>query len=107
MGKTNNTVDSARRNLISGNPTGRENYFEDLKLQFAKHYIVEKVDTLYNKIKSNNHSFSDVKDQYETLDRQITEMMLSAERVCCTPTTGKAWSVKLVQAARHVRYWKT
>eukprot|EP00957_Ditylum_brightwellii_P166951 12709020-Ditylum_brightwellii.AAC.1 len=34
-------------------------------------------------------------------------MMLSTEQGCCTPTTGKAWSVKLVQAARHVRYWKT
>eukprot|EP00957_Ditylum_brightwellii_P177151 13495220-Ditylum_brightwellii.AAC.1 len=34
-------------------------------------------------------------------------MMLSAERGCRTPTTGKAWSVKLVQASQHVRYWKT
>eukprot|EP00957_Ditylum_brightwellii_P126827 9667735-Ditylum_brightwellii.AAC.1 len=31
MGKTNNPVDSAWRNLISGNPTGRNNYCEDLK----------------------------------------------------------------------------
>jgi hypothetical protein len=91
MGKTNNPVDSAQRNLISGSPIGRDNYCEDLKQQFTKHYIVEKVDTLYNKIKSNNYIISDVRDQFETLDRQITEMMLSAEWGCRTPTTGKAW----------------
>eukprot|EP00957_Ditylum_brightwellii_P071901 5464750-Ditylum_brightwellii.AAC.1 len=107
MDKTNNPVDSAQRNLISGNRTGRDNYCEDLKQQFTKHYIVEKVVTLYNKIKSNNYIISDVRDQFETLDRQITEMMLSAERGCRTPTTGKVWLVKLVHAARHVRYWKT
>jgi hypothetical protein len=107
MGKTTNPVDSARRNLISGNPAGRENYCEDLKTQFAKHYIVDKVDTLYNTIKSNNYDISDITARYETIDRQITEMMLSAERNCRTPTTGKAWSIKLVQAARQVRYWKT
>eukprot|EP00957_Ditylum_brightwellii_P082295 6257333-Ditylum_brightwellii.AAC.1 len=34
-------------------------------------------------------------------------MMLSDERWCRTPTTAKVWSVKLVQAALRVRYWKT
>eukprot|EP00957_Ditylum_brightwellii_P177844 13546493-Ditylum_brightwellii.AAC.1 len=62
---------------------------------------MEKVDTLYNKIKNNNYTISDVRDQFETLDRQITEMMLIAEQRCRTPTTGKVWSVKLVHAARH------
>eukprot|EP00957_Ditylum_brightwellii_P142173 10831967-Ditylum_brightwellii.AAC.1 len=33
--------------------------------------------------------------------------MLNAERTCRTSKTGKAWSLKLVQAARLVRYWKT
>eukprot|EP00957_Ditylum_brightwellii_P101954 7770727-Ditylum_brightwellii.AAC.1 len=42
MGKTNNPVDSAQRNLISGNPTGWENYCDEIKKQFVKHNIVEK-----------------------------------------------------------------
>eukprot|EP00957_Ditylum_brightwellii_P147845 11258353-Ditylum_brightwellii.AAC.1 len=89
MDKTNNPVDSAQRNLISGSPTGRDNYCDDLKKQFAKHYIMEKVDALYNKIKNNNYILLDVRAHFETLGRQITEMMLSAERRCRTPTTGK------------------
>eukprot|EP00957_Ditylum_brightwellii_P171544 13060131-Ditylum_brightwellii.AAC.1 len=35
------------------------------------------------------------------------KIMLSAERTCQTSKTGKAWSLKLAQAARQVRYWKT
>eukprot|EP00957_Ditylum_brightwellii_P124399 9481461-Ditylum_brightwellii.AAC.1 len=61
MGKTNNPVDSARKNLIMGNPTGRDNFCDDLKKQFAKHCIVEKVNALYNKIKNNNYILSDVR----------------------------------------------
>eukprot|EP00957_Ditylum_brightwellii_P108888 8306818-Ditylum_brightwellii.AAC.1 len=90
MGKTNNPVDSARMNLISGNPTGQENYCDEIKKQFVKHNIVEKADALYYKIQNNNFALTNVITQYETLDRQITEMMLRAERKCWAPKTGKA-----------------
>eukprot|EP00957_Ditylum_brightwellii_P210025 15364487-Ditylum_brightwellii.AAC.1 len=36
------------------------------------------------------------------------EMMLDTEKKCQKPKkTGHMWSIKLVQAARVVRYWKT
>eukprot|EP00957_Ditylum_brightwellii_P171817 13079837-Ditylum_brightwellii.AAC.1 len=41
-------------------------------------------------------------EEYETLDKQITEMMLSAERRCRHATYGYTWSLKLVTAARLV-----
>eukprot|EP00957_Ditylum_brightwellii_P096489 7349014-Ditylum_brightwellii.AAC.1 len=100
MGKSNNPVDSAWRNLIFGNPTGQENYCDKINKQFVKHNIVEKVDALYHKIQSNNYVLTNVITQHETLDRQITEMMLCDEQKCWAPKTGKAWSIKLVHAAR-------
>eukprot|EP00957_Ditylum_brightwellii_P208563 15358050-Ditylum_brightwellii.AAC.1 len=102
LGKTNNPVDSAQRNLISGNPTGRENYCDEIKKQFVQHNIVKKVDALYRKIQNHGYVLTDVITQYATLDRQITEMMLHTERKCRAPKMGKAWSIKLVQAARQV-----
>eukprot|EP00957_Ditylum_brightwellii_P046088 3496505-Ditylum_brightwellii.AAC.1 len=33
--------------------------------------------------------------------------MISAENTCQTKKTGKAWSLRLVQAARLVEYWRT
>eukprot|EP00957_Ditylum_brightwellii_P022291 1682145-Ditylum_brightwellii.AAC.1 len=43
---------------------------------------------------------------YEKLDQQITEFMLSAEKCCRKGKTGHVWPIKLVTAARLVRYWK-
>eukprot|EP00957_Ditylum_brightwellii_P018733 1407492-Ditylum_brightwellii.AAC.1 len=104
LGPTNNPVDSAKPNLISGNPKCRDNYCDDIKELFSKHKIIVKVNTLYNKIKSNQYNLPDVIDKFKTLDRQITEMMLQAERKCLTPKTGKPWSIKLVHAVRQARY---
>eukprot|EP00957_Ditylum_brightwellii_P212341 15367193-Ditylum_brightwellii.AAC.5 len=107
LGCTNNPVDSAKRNLISSNPKCRDNYCDDIKEQFSKHKVVVKVNALYSKIKSNQYNLIDMIDKFETLDRQITEMMLQAKRKCRTCKTGKPWSIKLVRATRQVKYWKT
>eukprot|EP00957_Ditylum_brightwellii_P149590 11391177-Ditylum_brightwellii.AAC.1 len=68
---------------------------------------MQRVDKLYNKIKKGRFDLQDEVEQYETLDKQITEIMLSAERHCRKPKTGKAWSIELVMAARVAWYWKT
>eukprot|EP00957_Ditylum_brightwellii_P099205 7556006-Ditylum_brightwellii.AAC.1 len=66
------------------------------------------MDKLYNKVKSGHYNKHTVAESYEQLDRQITEIMLGAEKKCRTPKkTGHVWSIKLVTAAREVRYWKT
>eukprot|EP00957_Ditylum_brightwellii_P044750 3393328-Ditylum_brightwellii.AAC.1 len=75
--------------------------------QFLRHNIIQRVKQLYNKIKRGRFELQDVVEQYETLNKQITEIMLSAERRCRKPKTGKAGSIELVMAARVVRYWKT
>eukprot|EP00957_Ditylum_brightwellii_P212126 15366999-Ditylum_brightwellii.AAC.1 len=107
MGNMYDPVDAAQQNLVSGNPKGGENYCDSLQEQFTKHNIITKVNQLYNKIKNGQYVLHEVIEQYEALDKQITEIMLSAERTCQTSKTGKAWSLKLVQAVRQVRYWKT
>eukprot|EP00957_Ditylum_brightwellii_P062561 4747755-Ditylum_brightwellii.AAC.1 len=45
-------------------------------------------------------------NRYDALDQEITQLMLSAEKRCCRRQQGHAWSVKLVNATRKVRYWK-
>eukprot|EP00957_Ditylum_brightwellii_P027673 2091891-Ditylum_brightwellii.AAC.1 len=100
LGATNNLVDSARRNLISTNPKGRDNFCNDMTDQFLRHNITQRVEQLYHKIKRGRFESQDVVEQYETLDKQITEIMLSAERQYRKPKTGKAWSIELVIAAR-------
>eukprot|EP00957_Ditylum_brightwellii_P044459 3373149-Ditylum_brightwellii.AAC.1 len=45
-------------------------------------------------------------NQYDALDQEITQLMLSAEKRCCRRHQGHARSVKLVNAARKVRYWR-
>eukprot|EP00957_Ditylum_brightwellii_P033861 2566163-Ditylum_brightwellii.AAC.1 len=42
MGDTNDPVDAAQRNLVAGNPKGRENYCETLQTQFTQHKIFTK-----------------------------------------------------------------
>eukprot|EP00957_Ditylum_brightwellii_P178009 13559151-Ditylum_brightwellii.AAC.1 len=45
--------------------------------------------------------------KYESLDNSITEAMLATEKECCKSKYRYAWSLKLVQAGKQVRYWKT
>eukprot|EP00957_Ditylum_brightwellii_P068456 5197453-Ditylum_brightwellii.AAC.1 len=107
LGTTHNPVDSTQSNLISTNPKGRDNYCEDMKDQYIRHNIIQQVDQLYSKIKQGRFELQDVVAQFENLDKQITNIMLSAERRCRKPKTGKVWSIELVIAARVVCYWKT
>eukprot|EP00957_Ditylum_brightwellii_P131309 10014884-Ditylum_brightwellii.AAC.1 len=55
-GETNNPLDSAYRNLMPSNPQSRENYCKKVKLNFKQEKIIEKVETLYNKVKSGNYN---------------------------------------------------
>eukprot|EP00957_Ditylum_brightwellii_P009092 687536-Ditylum_brightwellii.AAC.1 len=107
-GKTTSTLDSAYCNLMSSNLQSKENYCKRVKLNFKQDKINKKVDKLYNKVKSGNYNKSAVVECYEQLDRQITGIMLGAEKKCRTPKeTRHMWPIKLVTAARVARYWKT
>eukprot|EP00957_Ditylum_brightwellii_P185462 14121340-Ditylum_brightwellii.AAC.1 len=78
-------------------PAYRDRYREILKEHISQHETIEKVAKLYNKIKSVNYNLNMVIDQYEMLDKQITEMMLGAEKKCSRSKTGHMWSIILVQ----------
>eukprot|EP00957_Ditylum_brightwellii_P018356 1382113-Ditylum_brightwellii.AAC.1 len=65
MGKTNDPVDATRRNLVSGNPKGRENYCETLQTLFTQHIIFTKVNWPCNKIKNGCYTHNEVTVQYE------------------------------------------
>eukprot|EP00957_Ditylum_brightwellii_P145396 11072547-Ditylum_brightwellii.AAC.1 len=58
--------------------------------QFLRHNITHWVQQLYHRIKRGRYALHEVVEQYETLDKQTTEIMLSAERRCRKPKTGKA-----------------
>eukprot|EP00957_Ditylum_brightwellii_P130992 9992220-Ditylum_brightwellii.AAC.1 len=60
LGTPNNPVDSARRNLISTNPKGRDNYCDDMADQFLRHNITHWVEQLYHKIKRGRSASQDV-----------------------------------------------
>eukprot|EP00957_Ditylum_brightwellii_P143723 10950077-Ditylum_brightwellii.AAC.1 len=98
LGNTNDLVDAARRNLVSGNPKGRENYCKTPQTQFTHNTIITKVNRLYNKIKNRCYTRHEVTTQYEAINKQITGIMLSAEKTCQTNKTGTlaeaapAWS---------------
>eukprot|EP00957_Ditylum_brightwellii_P171030 13019782-Ditylum_brightwellii.AAC.1 len=51
--------------------------------------------------------FSHLIDKYKVLDRSFTDAMLAAEKSCCSSKHSYTWSIKLVQAGKSVRYWKT
>eukprot|EP00957_Ditylum_brightwellii_P043354 3286927-Ditylum_brightwellii.AAC.1 len=65
MGKTNDPVDAALHNLVSGNSKGREKYCETLQALFTQHKIFTKINWLYNKIKNGRYTRNEVTVQYE------------------------------------------
>eukprot|EP00957_Ditylum_brightwellii_P002538 194949-Ditylum_brightwellii.AAC.1 len=68
MGKPDNPVDAAQRNLVSVNPKGRENYCETLQTLFTQHKIFTNVNRLYNKIKNGCYTRNEVTIQYEAIN---------------------------------------
>eukprot|EP00957_Ditylum_brightwellii_P006571 497852-Ditylum_brightwellii.AAC.1 len=79
-GKLNNPFEGANRNLIAGNPACQEHYCKLLKEHFTQHKIKENIAALHNKIKSGTYNLDTVIDQYELLDKHITEFMLHTEK---------------------------
>eukprot|EP00957_Ditylum_brightwellii_P046089 3496505-Ditylum_brightwellii.AAC.2 len=69
MGKTNDPVDAAWCNLVSGNPKGRGNYCETLQTLFTQHKIFTKVNGLYYKIKNGCYICNEVTVQYKVIDK--------------------------------------
>eukprot|EP00957_Ditylum_brightwellii_P104162 7934289-Ditylum_brightwellii.AAC.2 len=44
--------------------------------------------------------------KYEILDKEVMGLMLGAEKKYRSGKIGYAWSLKLVEAACHVGYWR-
>eukprot|EP00957_Ditylum_brightwellii_P000692 54421-Ditylum_brightwellii.AAC.1 len=107
QGSINNPIDGTRRNLIANNPICRDRYVEILFDLFNTNNIPNKVRNLHLKITAKSIDIALAIVTYERLDTQITEFMLRAEKKHRKVKRGHLWSLKLVEAARRVRYWKT
>eukprot|EP00957_Ditylum_brightwellii_P165394 12592861-Ditylum_brightwellii.AAC.1 len=84
LGTSDNPVDQCSRNLVANNPACWEKY-----------------------VKEETITTKGLIEKYKLLDKQITEFMLSTKKKCRKDKKGYLWSLKLVLAARCVRYWKT
>eukprot|EP00957_Ditylum_brightwellii_P208598 15358183-Ditylum_brightwellii.AAC.1 len=98
LGKKGTALDTASRKLISTNPQARKKYIKLLQSMFKAHNIFTRVDNLRMNMLSADNPLSFL-EEYENLDKQITEMMLSSERRCRQASSGYAWSLKLVSVA--------
>eukprot|EP00957_Ditylum_brightwellii_P149911 11417052-Ditylum_brightwellii.AAC.1 len=102
----NNPLDQNQRELVANNPTCRDKYVQILSNLFKDHKVCGKVAELRHQVNEKTITLHDAISIYEKLDQQITEFMLSAEKRCRKGEIGNVWSIKLVTAARLVRYWK-
>eukprot|EP00957_Ditylum_brightwellii_P016020 1207259-Ditylum_brightwellii.AAC.1 len=107
LGNLFSSIDPAMRKLKSTNPQRVDNYLEMLQAYFAAYNILERVQQLEEDFEMRLSNFIHLIDKYEVLDRSIIEAMLAAEQLCCKSKHGYAWSIKLVQTGKRVRYWKT
>eukprot|EP00957_Ditylum_brightwellii_P066522 5050304-Ditylum_brightwellii.AAC.1 len=82
MGDHDNPLDQTRRKMIANNPACRDKYVEILSTLFDDHKISQKVNKLQGQVNTDSISTEEAITQYEKLDAQITEFMLSAEKRC-------------------------
>eukprot|EP00957_Ditylum_brightwellii_P041618 3152368-Ditylum_brightwellii.AAC.1 len=96
----NNPIDSSKQGLVSSNPKRSENFLDTLSKYFMTHNIAARVQHLSTALENRTIMLSDGIQEYKTLNKEITQFMLSAEKKSSHQTQGYAWSVKLVTAAR-------
>eukprot|EP00957_Ditylum_brightwellii_P051374 3896084-Ditylum_brightwellii.AAC.1 len=98
LGKVGTPLDASGRRLKSSNPKSAQKYMDLLLNMFQGNNIIKRVQNLQTKMLKSSSPLDNI-EEYETLDKQITEMMLSAERRRRRATYRYAWSLKLVAAA--------
>jgi hypothetical protein len=95
-----------RRQLQLHDPDIVQKYTSTLQAQLAYHKIPKKLDELQQVIQSGQWTHHH-QQEYEKMNRLITEAMLYAEKISSRKYTGTfAWSPNLIQAVQKERFWK-
>jgi hypothetical protein len=103
---TADMVPPCRHQLQLFDPRIVEQYNTILQNQLTYHKVSEKVKTFQRKIEQGIWSKQD-QEEYERVDKIITESMLFAEKKSSKKYTNTfAWSPTLVQAIQAERFWK-
>jgi hypothetical protein len=93
------------RNLKLDDPRISEEYREILHKQFECHNIYRWVIEITAKGNGDECSLQD-EDAYEMLDKDITEAMLHAERMCAfRKQHATLWTASMSKATNTIRYW--
>jgi hypothetical protein len=96
---------SCKRNLQLFDSRRVNKYKDTLLEQLSYHSIMEKCKALYSTASSKQWT-EDLSDQYEKLDKLITESVLYVERQSSKKYTKRfEWSPALVQTIESVCYW--
>jgi hypothetical protein len=82
-----------------------EKYRQILHNQFKCHNIYRRVKEISVKVNGDEWSFQNEAD-YEMLDKEITEAMLHAERMCAFQKQhATPWTASMSKATHTIRYW--
>eukprot|EP00957_Ditylum_brightwellii_P024818 1875681-Ditylum_brightwellii.AAC.1 len=79
-GEYNNPIDSGKKGLVSDNPKCSEKYLDILSEYFKTHNIAAQVQCLTAELENRAITLSDGIQKYETLNKEITQFMFSAEK---------------------------
>lgn len=80
------------------------NYKKYILQQFVNHGVYEKATKLFNESRQDDEQ-PNIETLLDKLDRQITEIMLSAEHKFCQIKHDTDWSIELHQASSMCNYW--
>jgi hypothetical protein len=95
-----------RRQLQLHDPDIVQKYTSTLQAQLEYHKIPKKLEALQRVISSGQWSH-DHQQEYEKIDKLITEAMLHAEKISSKKYTGTfSWSPELIKAVQTERFWK-
>ena len=93
------------RNVHSNSPQAIRKYKRKLEIQIKKFNIKERLEKLYNIVKSNKLSNND-EEELNQIDTDITTSMLNSEKSILTQNHNHPWSPALHRAIRKVTIWK-
>ena len=103
---TSEILPAAERRLTSTNPRAVHSYITTMKQHVTKHNLLHKIQRLQRL--SDNNQWSDACIQeWETIDKLLSEARMASERKCKAKRTGQLpWSPALQKSGRTLLYWR-
>ena len=104
LGQVDRITPHANRRLKSEDPVTTDKYLEVLKEYVAEHNVRERLDALL--LVAHTMPQTTRQASYDTIDRDVTCVMLSAEKAAKRPTGKYVWSPKLREHGLLTWYWQ-